>query len=266
MTGDKTNILVVEDDPLITEVLSIMLVKHGYSICGTARSGEEAIMQVVEKHPDLVLMDIGLDGECDGIAAAMYIFQFFSIPVIFSTGHSGGDFIQRAKHAQPFGYLTKPFSDCELYSTIEIALNSFEMLSDRIGLKKRRLRELLHLDEGIIFLDTNGRCLFINPYTEHLIHLSHREVFYRHIHDVLDYEPSVSRARIPPLWDLIRESIAIGTSHDILVCSSGGRKRPVHLTVKARRNSRGVHVGYILRMEERIRTGYPIAKKAVTHE
>ena len=260
---ETTEILIVEDDPLIRHVLKIMLRKLGYSICGTAESGEEAIMQVVATNPDLVLMDIGLNGVCDGIIAATHIFEFFSIPVVFSTGHSGGEFIERAKAARPFGYLTKPFNDRELYSTIEIALNSYEMYIDRFGKKGRKLHELLHLDEGLLFLDTDGRIIFSNPYAEHLISLSHQDAFFRYIGEVIDYEPAASMVGEQlTLWDRIRESIAIGTGHDMIIRISGGKKRMVHMSVISRKNCRGTTIGYIIRLEQKFGEYRPLSRRA----
>jgi CheY-like chemotaxis protein len=90
--------------------------------CGREETGAGALDSVVRKQPDLVLMDINLKGEMDGIEAARQIRKDFDIPVIFLTSHSDGNTLRRAKEIHPDGFITKPFSDDDLRVAIELAL------------------------------------------------------------------------------------------------------------------------------------------------
>ena len=119
----SARILVAEDEEPIAEALKFRLELYGYSVVGPVVSGEEAIRQAGEERPDLVLMDIRLKGEMDGIEAAQIIHERFQIPVVYLTGHSDDATLGRAQRTSPYGYLIKPFRDRELSVTVEIALH-----------------------------------------------------------------------------------------------------------------------------------------------
>ena len=115
-------ILVVEDEAVVAADIENHLRGMGYDVCGLIMSGEEAVAQAQEKHPDLVLMDISLSGDMDGVEAADYINETTKIPVVFLTAYTNEDVLARARVTEPFGYLLKPFQARELYTTIEMAL------------------------------------------------------------------------------------------------------------------------------------------------
>jgi CheY-like chemotaxis protein len=115
-------ILVVEDEAIVAMNIEQRLSAMGYEPAGRVARGEEAIAAAQKLHPDLVLMDIRLQGKMDGITAAQQIRERLSIPVIFLTAFSEDPTLNRAKLAEPFGFILKPFEDRELKSAIEIAL------------------------------------------------------------------------------------------------------------------------------------------------
>lgn len=115
-------ILLVEDDRVIVKIAEWRLSKLGYDLCGKAETGDEALDLVVNRSPDLVLMDINLKGKMDGIECAKKIRKDFNIPVIFVTSHSDGDTLRRAKEIHPDGFIRKPFEDEDLRVAIELAL------------------------------------------------------------------------------------------------------------------------------------------------
>jgi PAS domain S-box-containing protein len=121
-----THILLVEDDFPVAESIQASLRSLGYMVPMIAQSREEALRQVAETFPDLVLMDIHLEHEMEGIEAAEQIRACFDIPVIYLTAHDDEEILQRARITEPFGYLLKPFNLRELHSTIEIALYKHE--------------------------------------------------------------------------------------------------------------------------------------------
>ena len=120
---DKAKILVVEDQNIVALNLRNRLKNMGYAVPIIAISGEEAISKTELTGPDLVLMDIMLKGEMDGIEAARIIKLRFSIPVIYLTACNDIETLERAKLTEPAGYISKPFKEEDLFSNIEIVLH-----------------------------------------------------------------------------------------------------------------------------------------------
>jgi len=115
-------IIVVEDQGIVALDIRDSLRRLGYRVPAMVTSGEAAIEQAERLQPDLVLMDIMLEAEIDGIAAAEQIRSRLNIPVIFVTAYADEDTLRRAKAVAPFGYLIKPFKDRDLLTNIEVAL------------------------------------------------------------------------------------------------------------------------------------------------
>ena len=127
MTKNSTNtaekrILLVEDEGLVAMTLEETLKRIGYSVVGIAMSGEEALSLTGERHPDVILMDIHLQGEMDGIEAAQKIKGLYGIPIIFLTAYSDDETIRRVVLTESSGYLVKPINTRELFAGIESAL------------------------------------------------------------------------------------------------------------------------------------------------
>jgi CheY-like chemotaxis protein len=115
-------IMVVEDDLTLAHVFRSRLETLGYEVSSLVASGEDAVRVALEDHPDLILMDVMLEDDMDGIEAADAIHDWIRIPVVFITGFSEESFLERAKRIESFGFMNKPFTDLELRNTIEIAL------------------------------------------------------------------------------------------------------------------------------------------------
>ena len=130
----SANILVVEDDPNVSTVLTARLESLGYRICATAETGYAAIAAVQHHHPDLVTMDILLKGEMNGIEAARRIAERSSVPVIYMTCLSDRQIFDRAIRTNPYGYIIKPYDINELRSSIEIALVKHAAATERESL------------------------------------------------------------------------------------------------------------------------------------
>jgi signal transduction histidine kinase len=119
----KTKILVVEDEAIVAEDIASRLENMGYEIVDILATGEEAIAIAKNTQPDLVLMDIILQGKIDGVEAAREIRTHFKIPVVYLTANADDKTLNRAQITEPFGYILKPFKEKELFATIEIALS-----------------------------------------------------------------------------------------------------------------------------------------------
>jgi CheY-like chemotaxis protein len=123
----KPQILIVEDEIIIAMDMQNSLKKKGYNAEAIAATGEDAIKKTEELHPDLVLMDIKLKGEVDGIEAAREIRERLKIPVAFITAYADESTIKRARETQPIGILLKPFRERELQSFVEMMLDKSRM-------------------------------------------------------------------------------------------------------------------------------------------
>ena len=121
----EQKILVVEDDPLIAADIVSTLTNFGYQVLGPLADGESVIQKFTDLKPDFVLMDIGLGGKLDGIQTAEALQPLGSVPLVFLTAFNDETTLQRAKLANPYGYLIKPFDSYELRSTIELTLHRF---------------------------------------------------------------------------------------------------------------------------------------------
>ena len=122
MSNRKTTILIVEDESIVAEGIETSLLELGYEVAAKTGSAKNAIELARKHRPDLVLMDIVLKGEEDGVHAAGQIASQFDIPVVFLTAYSDKSTLNRAKLTDPFGYITKPFQDKDLSIAIELAL------------------------------------------------------------------------------------------------------------------------------------------------
>ena len=119
-------ILIVEDEAVVSLDIGRRLEKMGYEVIGRLASGEEALELVQEERPDLVLMDINLQGELDGIQTATTLYKNYGLPVIYLTAYAGDSTLERAKESKPYGYILKPFKERELHAAIEIAISRHE--------------------------------------------------------------------------------------------------------------------------------------------
>jgi len=137
-------LIIADDEVIISTQLEEFLVTKGFDIAGIATSGVQAVEMARELKPDLMLMDIVMPGELDGIAAAAKINRELKIPVIFLTAYADEEMIQRAKPIGPFGYVLKPIQEQQILAAIEIALHKKNMerkLQDAHDLLEQRVEE-----------------------------------------------------------------------------------------------------------------------------
>lgn len=121
------NVLIVEDEHIIARDLSRIMKKFGYKVADVLASGEEVITRAIELNPNLILMDIKLEGKMTGIEAADEIKNILDVPIIFITAYTDPESVNRAKLAEPFAYVVKPFDEKLLQTTIEIAVHKHQI-------------------------------------------------------------------------------------------------------------------------------------------
>ena len=175
----KRTIMVVEDERIIAEDLRHWLLALGYTVGPQVATGREAVQRCEGTRPDLVLMDILLPGEIDGIQAAQEIRDRFDIPIVYVTASSDDATLTRAKATEPFGYILKPFDERSLYSTIEMALYKHHS-EQRLRESEERFR-LLFENAPVPFhsLDADGHLLRVNKAWQKLFGYAQEEVIGR---------------------------------------------------------------------------------------
>jgi diguanylate cyclase (GGDEF)-like protein/PAS domain S-box-containing protein len=171
----RERIFIVEDERIIAIDLQRRLERLGYSVCGNATSGEEALTGIRQNHPDLVLMDIVIQGDMDGISVAIELKKELDIPVIFLSAYTDTKTIERAKDASPLGYILKPFKERELATILEMAL--YKRVADtQIKAKEEMFSAILNsTTDAILAIGHSGEILFLNPQAEQLLEATEQE-------------------------------------------------------------------------------------------
>jgi len=181
-------VLIVEDEGVVSMEIQGRLESLGFGIAGIAASGPRAVQMAGQHLPDLVLMDIVLRGEMDGIEAAHQIQQKFNIPVIYLTAHSDEATLQRAKISEPFGYIIKPFEERDLHIAIEIALYKHQM-EQKLRASEERLRLLIESGSDIIsVLDLDGNYTYIHGMASFCGRHSDEGFIGKTPYDIFDYD------------------------------------------------------------------------------
>ncbi len=135
----QIRVLVVEDEPLIAEDIRETLDNIDFQVSGVAYSCDDAIKELEQNTPDVVLLDVNLGSEKDGIQIAEIINKRFGIPFIYLTSYADRATIDRAKHTRPMGYVVKPFDERDLFTTLEIALFNFYQKQTELTLSLDRI-------------------------------------------------------------------------------------------------------------------------------
>ena len=168
----NAEILIVEDELFIALGLQKKLEAFGYFVSAVVHTGKMAIKKALELQPDLILMDIVLGGEMDGIEAAKKIWDQFRIPVIYLSAFGDDKNLKRAKQTEPVGYLLKPYNDRELQITIELSLYKSALQKKMRAQQNWYSSILKSLKEAIITIGLNYSILFINQAGEVLFQVA----------------------------------------------------------------------------------------------
>jgi PAS domain S-box-containing protein len=225
--AQRTRILIVEDEAVTAADLEATVQGLGYEPVGIVNSGPKALQKARESSPDIVLMDIGLRGAMDGIAAAREIRGHCDIPVVFITGDSNEDNLLRAGAAGAYGYILKPFRTKDLNATILLALQQHRLASD-LFFERTWLRTVLEsLSDGLIATDVEGWIRYLNPAGEALTDWTRNEATGRPIEDVYRLT-TVSDGPVEscPLRTALRTGSAVGKNR-FLMHARDGRIIPI---------------------------------------
>lgn len=178
-------IFIVEDQALVARDIQTRLVSMGYEVLGTASRASDAVAEVLSLGPDLVLMDINLKGEMDGIEAATQIAAKADIPVIYCTAYSNEATLARAKVTAPYGYVLKPFDNRELEINIEISLHKHQLEQAIKQGRERLAATLASVSDAIISANPNGEILFANEAACHVLETSLSDLMGRDVRQTI---------------------------------------------------------------------------------
>lgn len=205
-------ILIVEDEALLAEELGERLKRLEFSVVGIEATAEGAIRAAGATRPDLVLMDIRLNGQRDGIYAADHIYRELDVPVIYLTAHSDTQTLKRARSTFPFGFLLKPIQERELLAAIEMALQRHTM-ERRIKESELRYSTILRsIGDGVIATDPERRVTFMNSVAEELTGWQLEHALGSYVRDVLRLSPP-----LPPGLDEHPIDIALRSRSSVQV-------------------------------------------------
>ena len=233
----SVSILVVEDERLVAQDLKELLESMGYQVPAVAYSAEEALEKAAWICPDLVLMDIGLDGERDGIDAAVRMRRDLKLAVVYLTAYADDETLDRAREAEPYGYLVKPYTEADVRSAVTMALYKADA-DKKLKREKEWLKAVLRsMADGVITADPTGEVTFINPAAEAM-------TFGKDLHQVL-VDPRTGRIDEDRLSELLQEIAA--ESPDVELRKAQGRDDlPVEYSAAQLKDERGEGIGSVL--------------------
>ncbi|UKN00565.1 response regulator [Paracrocinitomix mangrovi] len=158
----KTNVLVVEDESIVSKDIQHSLKKLGYNVVGAASTGEKAFELASSEKPDIILMDIMLKGDMNGIDTAQKVKEELQIPVIYLTAYADESTLEKAKVTEPYGYIIKPFKEVDLHTSIEMALYKFSKEKEVIKARDLFYSLIENKDSnGFIFVKSKSRLVKI---------------------------------------------------------------------------------------------------------
>ncbi|ADN02096.1 response regulator [Spirochaeta thermophila] len=182
-------VLVLEDEPVVALDIKLHLEHMGYRVPAVFSSAEAFLSHWQEYDPDLILIDVQLEGAIDGISAARHLKEQSDLPFIFVTAYADEHTIERAKEVEPFAYILKPFDERELKGAIELALYRHRVASELKEREKLFSTTLQSLREGVVITDAEGRIRFVNRAGEALLGRSESEVSGRKFEEVVRLSP-----------------------------------------------------------------------------
>jgi len=173
---ERTQILIVEDERIIALEMRHKLESMGYDVSAIVSSGEEAVRMAEELHPDLVLMDIVLQGEMDGVEAAGQIRTRFDIPVVYVTANVSDARLEDIARSEPFGCLFKPFEDMELQAAVKMAVYRYSMERKLRESEKRFKHLVMNSNDMMVIIDENGKETYVSDSVERITGFPPEEV------------------------------------------------------------------------------------------
>ncbi|RYX81215.1 EAL domain-containing protein [bacterium] len=237
---ETPRVFVVEDEMIISKDIQRTLISLGYEVAGHAVSGQSAIERARESKPDIVLMDIHIKGDRDGIETASIISEELKVPIVYLTAFADAATIDRAKQTMPYGYLLKPFEERELQTTIEMALYKHRAEIELARSQALITATLNSIGEGVLAADEQGRVTFLNPVAQVLTGWTIEEAMGCDWHEIFQLEREDAVEHILP------PGARAGGIRARMLRSREGNVRPVEMHITPLRSAEGEAVGLVL--------------------
>jgi len=240
------NVLVVENEVIVARTIANQLKKLGYTVAAQASCASQALAKAVEAKPDLVLIDICLNGKMDGITAAEQIRQQLNIPIVYLSACGDHDTLQRAKITQPCGYVLKPFNEKDLRVAIEMALLQHQMERSLQESQEQLATILQSINDGVIATDNQGIVTFINPAAEALTSWQQSEAVGKPVRLVFQIVEEVAGIPIEnPVAQILRgKKLYSGNYHALH--ARNGNKIPIGYTASSLKQKSGEIRGVVV--------------------
>lgn len=249
----RARLLIVEDEGIVALNIQRRLEGLGYNIVAKVASGEEAIIAAEETSPNLVLMDIKLEGNIDGIEAAAQIRERFQIPVVYLTAYTNEETLNRAKLTEPYGYILKPFEARDLATTIEVALYKYQMEQQLREREEWLATTLKSIGDAVITTDSQGLITFMNPVAEALTRWSLEEVIGNDLTRVFQTINEKTRAVVEnPVRLALQQETIVGLENHTLLITKDGTEIPINDSAAPIKNEVGKILGAVLVFHDNI--------------
>ncbi len=243
----KPKIIIVEDEHIIAMEIQDRLERIGYEVPAIFSTGEEVVKEVKNINPDLIIMDIMLEGKMDGIEAAEKLQNQFDIPLVYLTAYSDKETLERAKITQPFGYILKPLEERELHSTIEIALYKHNIEKKLKENEEWLSTTLKSIGDAVITTDNKGKITFINSVAEILTGWSHNEALGQEAHKIFNIIDEKSHSELPDIVKkVLQEGKVTKLKSNSLLINKGKKEIPVDDSAAPIKDSEGNVNGIVL--------------------
>jgi signal transduction histidine kinase len=243
----KARILIVEDSLIVAYHLRKTLETEGYSVLGIESTGEEALQSIQRQSPELVMMDIMLAGKMDGVETAMQVRSRFHIPVVFLTALSDTDTIQRAKITEPFGYITKPFEDREIFTVIEMALYKHAIEMKLRQSEEKYLSTVRAISDAVITVDQNFRIAYCNPSALNMLGKSLELVQGSYVFEIMLLKDSGTGDFPVNPFQVVYNAVPGNTlPSNLCLMANDGREIPIEGSISPVIDSKGVITGLLI--------------------
>jgi PAS domain S-box-containing protein len=238
-----TEILVAEYEKSVAQELKLQLSNLGYKVVDIADSGEAAVEKTEKLRPDVVLMNVRLNGAIDGIQTGSYIRDYHDTPIVYMIDYSGQATIRRAGTTGPFGYIFRPFDEKQIFATIETALIRHELESELRQSRQWLNTTLTSIGDGVIATDEQGLVRFINPTAMELTGWHYPDAIRKPLTDVFSLVDESSRKRIDLFADRDKHS---KNSFAGLLLSEQAKPIPVEANLTSIQVGKGQAYGTVL--------------------
>jgi len=244
---NNARILIVEDESLVAADLEDRLTRLGYAIAAVTDNGADAIRAARESRVDLALMDIKIMGDLDGVQTASQLHDEFEFPVVYLTSHSDVLTLQRAGNTAPYGYIIKPYDECDLQATIEMAFHRRMEDQQMRSICQWFTNLLFNVTDPILAVNPGGQILFMNPAAEDLIGWDLADVKGRFSSELLQLANGRTGEVIAnPLKEAFLNNQDVHSEENIILTRRNGSSLSIEYTATALYDERENVVGAVL--------------------